>query len=640
MAPHPFRVNSEGNACAILAGLNTSATTSASSDVMFHHVWVDYEGDLHQLSTQRRHTSGGGRGIGLTHGPCYTPVAGLWGDNTGPTSRFEISDDGLKVAVVYFRNTTVDPYVSYSETSYRYREDIAAYASTDSSWGSRTVHEVTGDTSTNTGYSTSYVGGKFGYTSSINDHNWRFGALTFTRNGDGLIFWGGYSNYDHDTYLHSSQKYSCAKSFVGSIYSFDFAAGGVRNILAAADGGSNKTVGTAYSMFTYSYSSWQTDGGVIKPVAGFRSADGNFLYIVTRGAVSTATNKKRDGGLIGVNVRSVNAAGSSSVNINNRQDGRGFYVSFPSGMNYNGFLSSHYPYVAMGIGYTYSSTYQNYYTHLGYNSAVVATDNGRVFFTSVTANTFSYTSTSSSYGGSGAGDLLCRVPVLQEADLRLRPQPGGQHQPGLDVWLGGNELPARPRSGRLRRRECVERGRLDLQLVPLHGPGTLCDLQRRRSEREHGRDGGNADHADVRVVDMRQRLRGVQPEARRGLLRGRERQHGHDPQAGRARRRLDRYLSGLRHRPVRGAARRSLACACTYIHTPRHRRGRRRMAPAPSSRPHRRSRTGLAMSQHLRCRRSALCLRTARSSGWRSSPQVPISRPTVPPIPSHAGCAQ
>ena len=203
LAPHPFRVSREGNACAILAGLNTSATTSASSDVMFHHVWVDYEGDLHQLSSQRRHTSGGGRMVGITHGPCYTPVAGMWGDNNGPTSRFEISDDGLKVAVVYFRNTTVDPYMTYSETNYRYREDVSAYVSTDGAWGGRTIHEITGDSGTGTGYYTSPVYGKFPGTSSSSDKMWRWGALTFTMEGDGLIFWGGYSNYDPDAYLHS-----------------------------------------------------------------------------------------------------------------------------------------------------------------------------------------------------------------------------------------------------------------------------------------------------------------------------------------------------------------------------------------------------------------------------------------------------
>ena len=397
MAPHPFRVNSEGNACAILAGLN-STYTSAHQTVLWHHVWVDFQGNLTQLSTQRRHTSGGGRGISLNGGPSYTPIASMWSDYNGPTSRFEISDDGLKVAVVYFRNPTVDPYTTYNETVYRYREDIAAYASTDASWGGVSVREVTGDGSTNTGYSTSYVGGRFGYSSSTYDHAWRFGALTFTRSGDGLIFWGGFSGYDPDGYAHSYYRYSSAKSFVGSLYSYDFAGNGVRNILAASDGGANKTVGTAYTQYNYSPSSWQTDAGLIKPVAGFRSENGNFLYIATRGATSTSSTRQRDGALIGINVRSVNAAGSSAVGINGHQDGRAFYVD-GFGLQ-NGFLSAHYYYPARGMGfYSYSSNYTHYYTLQGFNDRVAAMDNGRVFFTSVTATTSLYSSTSSSYGG-------------------------------------------------------------------------------------------------------------------------------------------------------------------------------------------------------------------------------------------------
>ena len=396
-APHPFRVNSQGNACAILAGLN-STYTSAHSTVMWHHVWVDFEGSLRQLSTQRRHTSGGGRGITLSAGPSYTPVASMWNDYNGPTSRFEISDDGLKVAVVYFRNTTVDPYTSYSETVYRYREDIAAYASTDSAWGGVSVREVTGDSSTNTGYSTSYVGGAFGYVSSTYDHAWRFGALTFTRNGDGLVFWGGYSSYDPDGYSHSYYRYSSSKSFVGSLYSYDFAGGNVRNILSASDGGCNKTVGATYTRFNFSSSSWQVDGGLIKPIAGWVSQNGNFLYIVTHGATGTASNRQRDGGVIGVNIRTVNAAGSSALAINGHQDGRAFYVNgFATS---NGFLPAHYYYSAYGIGhYSYSSTYMNYYSLLGYNDRVAAMDNGRVFFTSVTPSTTITSSTSSSAGG-------------------------------------------------------------------------------------------------------------------------------------------------------------------------------------------------------------------------------------------------
>ena len=45
-------------------------------------------------------------------------------------------------------------------------------------------------------------------------------------------------------------------------------------------------------MPNFSYSTWQTDGGLIKPVAGFRSGNGNFLYISTRGATAAKAVSK------------------------------------------------------------------------------------------------------------------------------------------------------------------------------------------------------------------------------------------------------------------------------------------------------------------------------------------------------------
>jgi hypothetical protein len=372
LAPHPFRVNSQGNACAILAGVTTGSTTSGS-DVYLHHVWVDYEGDFHQLSSQRRHTTGAGRGFSLNGGPADAPVAYLWGAYNGPTSQFEISDDGLKVAVAYYRGSTAYGYATYSTQPTRYREDIAAYVSTSTApWGTFATHEITGDSGTSTAPS-----GVFSSSAGI---VWRFGTLTFTTEGDGLVFWGGYSNWGPTTtaMLYTYQEYG-AKSYVGSLYSYDFAGGNVRNILGSTDGGCNKTVGSAQTSISFSTSSWGLDGGVIKPIGGFRSMNGDFLYLITRGAVNTSDY--RDSTLIAANVRSLNTGQS----INGRTDGRAYR---PSGFHtYNGFYPTQYYLGALGWStYSYSSLYNQYYVQMGDTQTAASTDNGWVFFTSVTAS--------------------------------------------------------------------------------------------------------------------------------------------------------------------------------------------------------------------------------------------------------------
>ena len=344
-------------------------------------MWVDYEGDFHQLSSQRRHTSGGGRGISLSGGPADYPVAYLWGTYNGPTSRFEISDDGLKVAVVYYRDPTAYGYASYSTTITRYREDIAAYVSTSTApWGTVAEHEITGDSSTSTA-----PRGVF------QTANWRFGALTFTTAGDGLVFWGGYSNWGPTatsmTYTYAEYG---AKSFVGTIYSYGFGDTSVRNILSSTYGGSNKTVGSAQTSISYSTSSWAVDGGVIKPIGGFRSQNGDFLYIITRGALSSSDY--RDSQVIGVNVRSLD----TNQSINSRTDGRAFLHDGRSSLN--GFYPTQYYLAAMGFAqYSYSSLYHQYYLQVGDTQTAASTDNGWVFFTSVFPASSSYYSNYQSY---------------------------------------------------------------------------------------------------------------------------------------------------------------------------------------------------------------------------------------------------
>ncbi len=420
-APHPFRVNADGNACAILAARTTANT--AGSDVMTHHVWIDFEGSLHQLSSLRRRTSGGGRGTSLFGGPMYYPTAWAWGAYDGPTTRLEISDDGTRVAVAYNRSTYVYGSASYSTYPTVYRSDIAAY-STTTDWTTHTTHEITGDSSTSTSPSTA----KFS-----TPHTWRFGALTFTADGEGLIFWGGYSNYSPTaTYQSNYYMYYGAKSYVGSLYSYDFSDSSVRNILSSSYGGCNKTVGSAFTSTSFSTSSWVTDGGVIKPTRGFLSMNREFYYIATRGAITSSSY--RDGTLIGVNVRSLDTTQS----VNGHTDGRAFLVGGFNGQN--GFFDGSYPYHYMGLGYYYyyPGYYWYYAGNFGGTQRVTSTDNGWVFFVSTISST-SYTSAASSSYGGAVNYTYYTYPYYPKRLYVFDPNVGGDVQEiGASTWNGGS----------------------------------------------------------------------------------------------------------------------------------------------------------------------------------------------------------
>ncbi len=365
LAPHPFRVSSDGRACAILASPTPAGV--GGSDVLLHNVWVDYDGNLSQVSTKARHSHGGGRGTALTTGPVYYPVTGLWGRYNGPTTAFEISDDGLKVAVVVSRADYVYAAYSYYDYNYdwQYREDVVAFTSSGATpWQGSTELQVTGNES----------GGTPVFSNSL---LWRFGALTFTRAGDGLVFWGGYSCYS-PSWFDADYSYmaSGSKSFIGSLYSYSFSDNGVRSILSSSDGGCNLTVGSTQTSISFSTSQGQTDGGVIRPWGGFLSKNGNFFYIVNHEALSTSdyTNAR----LVGVNVRSLD----SSSSINSHLDGRAFAVGgMGSSVGYHGF----YPFLdytsffGMGSEYYYYH-YHQYYNHYMGAKQVASTDNGWVFF--------------------------------------------------------------------------------------------------------------------------------------------------------------------------------------------------------------------------------------------------------------------
>ncbi len=392
LARSPFRVNADGNACAILAAPTTANTVG--NDVMNFFAWVDYQGALAQLSTQaRHHINAGGRGTALRHGPNVYPCAGLWGAYNGPTTGFEISDDGLLVGATCSRedSVTANPSAT-SQDDWGYREDIYLWKSTGGTpWSSSTETNVTG--------AAGYEGTSNSPTNAVFEtQTWKFGALAFTRAGDGLVFWAGYHN-NAPTSTSAYYRYGefKAKWFVGSLYSYSVQDGAVRNILPSSAGGCSKTVGSALSTVSFSTSALGTDGGVIKPWGGFYSMNGDFLYIVNKGALSSSLSANAQ--LVGVNLRSLDTDDSDpDRSLNGHPDGRAFHVTgLPSR---RGFYVAAYYLADRGIGdYDYDDNYQQYYSTPMSGFHVAATNNGRVFFLDDEQVSGTSSSTYYKYGG-------------------------------------------------------------------------------------------------------------------------------------------------------------------------------------------------------------------------------------------------
>ena len=154
-----------------------------------------------------------------------------------------------------------------------------------------------------------------------------------------------------------------AKSFVGTLYSYDFATGGVRNILSSTIRRLQRhRRDVAHTSITYSETAWQS--GRWRDQADRRLALRERELHVHRDARRRQhASDYRDGTLIGVNVRTVNATssstGSSTVAINGHQDGRAFRVDGLASTN--GFLGTQYYAAYLGFMYTYTSRYDHYY---------------------------------------------------------------------------------------------------------------------------------------------------------------------------------------------------------------------------------------------------------------------------------------
>ncbi len=322
LAPVPFRVSADGQHCALLAGPRSSGTSG--SDVMSHYVWVDSYGDgFRQISsnTSRHCPQGAGRGSSLRRGPSSYRH---WGSYGGPTTGFEISDDGRNVAVCY---NTISSVSSTSATSnyVNNREDILAYratGTTSSPWTGTTGEKlVTSNT--------------FGGTIK-----WRFGSLLFTKDNDGLIFWGGASSRNPtstSTVLNRYVADSHSTHFTGTYYSYDMTSGGsgttatVRGVMPTSAGGIGTfptydgTAGGSSSPFSPAVGSWVANHGYIKPLGGFLSVERDYFYVVNMHANNGGDQTMNT--LLGINIENLSASSTPS----GHQKGRGFKpTGYPS----------------------------------------------------------------------------------------------------------------------------------------------------------------------------------------------------------------------------------------------------------------------------------------------------------------------
>ena len=384
LAPVPFRASADGSAVAILAGVNSTSTYSSA--VMSQNVWVDYDGSLYQLSTTARHCQHGAGRIGsLARGP-----SGYfhWGARTGPSGAFEISDDGLKVAVVVSRSGTINGgggQYDDSDSNWTEREDVIAYEpSSGSSWASGASEiQVTGADS----------GSTMVFDSSPTPFRWRFGSLVFTRDGNGLVFWGGYSAknptgthlswYQNYPYSGSWQSYSymwenAANEYFGTLYSYNFSNGEVRSLLPGSAGGGadgEKTYSTSTQVSPSTSGSFNGNQGNIRPAGAFVSMNGDFLYMVSNSPLSGSNATQNT--LVGVNIRSLDGQTNSSIAINNHPDGKGFAVgNWPTR---RGFLPCYYYY---GYYWLMDARFYAPGHWQGFSEQVMSKESGRVFFSS------------------------------------------------------------------------------------------------------------------------------------------------------------------------------------------------------------------------------------------------------------------
>ncbi len=319
LAPMPFRCSGDGGHMACLAGPNQPSAGSAN--VMSHYVWVDSNGNgFRQASATRRHMpQGAGRGYSLTRGPRNYQH---WGRFTGPTTGFEICHDGSRVAGCYNTRGTINSWFGSNSEWNNNRQDVFAVSATGGNaadpWTSRTGDVLITPT-------------KFGGTIL-----WRFGALVFTKDGDGLFFWGGMSAHNGTSTASPTRGNSSSASyhFSGQFYSYNFLNDEVRYVMPTTAGGTTGGGGLITTAFVPNpTSTYVQTAGNVKPMGGFISKNGNFFYVVNMHPNSSSDQTQLT--LLGINISSL-----TGPTINGHAAGRGFKLgNWP---NRRGFIPNYY----------------------------------------------------------------------------------------------------------------------------------------------------------------------------------------------------------------------------------------------------------------------------------------------------------
>jgi hypothetical protein len=319
MAPHPFRVSADGNACAMLGAPDSFAGVTGTN-FMKYYLFVDFDSGsgtpaFREISggTPRRFgtaTRIGGYACGQDTASFYSSSSTdrLYGWYDGPATQLEVSDDGTRVAAVY------NDYASTWSTNGRNNERLGAeelLVFRGTAGGSDPWSSVA--TTSPTGLFSSPV-------------YWRVGNLAFTRDGNGLVFWAGFSNYDGN--YNGIPSYTHPPIQTGTLYATDLSSAttNVTSILAQGDGGGTTGVSThtpSNPLSINGFTNWNGAQGCVNPMGGFYSNDGNFLYVRSWSPLNNSDPTLNR--LVGVNVSAV-----SSSTIGGRTAMRAFAPSWPT----------------------------------------------------------------------------------------------------------------------------------------------------------------------------------------------------------------------------------------------------------------------------------------------------------------------
>jgi hypothetical protein len=367
-APHPFRVSANGNACVIVGAPDSFAGVTGSTNFQRYFLFVDYDSGSGTpvfrevgAGTGRRYGAPsrfGGFAVGEDLQSFYTSTPSsdrLYGWYDGPYPQIEVSDDGKRVAAVFNQatNTWSTGGINNEPNG---REDVIVFSGTNASttdpWSTITTKNVTQGVFNSPTY-------------------WRFGCLAFTRDHNGLVFWGGYSNYDGNT---ASYFYMHAGYMTGTLYASDVSSTStnVTSILPTSDGGGSAgvtTYSTSSPVALNSFTNFSGEQGAIRPQGGFYSNNGKFVYL--RSATSLNSTDFTLNRLVGVNVSAV-----SSSTINGRDAMRAFHPTTTTryGFGNEGYYGGLYGGIMRwhrGLGGAQS---------LGFGYQVSAARSGLVFF--------------------------------------------------------------------------------------------------------------------------------------------------------------------------------------------------------------------------------------------------------------------